>query len=264
VGEACFGILDGVRRLAIRPGAIGDFVVSLPALERLKSDYLEVWTASPNVPLVRFADATHSIASTGLDLVGVTDPPARLFDRLRAFDEIVSWYGTNRPEFREAITGLPFRFLDALPRDASEHAVDFYLRQIGAPPGGVPRIPCPVERDDFAVIHPFSGGRRKNWPLDRFRIVAKRVERLIPVRWCAGEEDPPMPEAVRIGNLYELACWIAKARVYVGNDSGISHLAAAVGTPTIALFGPASRPAVWAPRGERVRILRFFDQPVIG
>jgi ADP-heptose:LPS heptosyltransferase len=42
--------------------------------------------------------------------------------------------------------------------------------------------------------------------------------------------------------------------VYIGNDSGISHLAAAAGAPVVALFGPTD-PAVWAPRGPRVRIL---------
>jgi ADP-heptose:LPS heptosyltransferase len=45
--------------------------------------------------------------------------------------------------------------------------------------------------------------------------------------------------------------------LYIGNDSGITHLAAAVGTPVLALFGPASDPAVWVPRGEHVRVGRW-------
>ena len=78
----------------------------------------------------------------------------------------------------------------------------------------------------------------------------------MPVKWCAGEEDPPLPGAVRIDDLYELACWLAKARLYIGNDSGITHLAAAVGTPVLALFGPTD-PEVWAPRGQNVRVGRW-------
>ena len=78
----------------------------------------------------------------------------------------------------------------------------------------------------------------------------------MPVHWCSGPEDPPLPEAVRFDNLYDLACWLARARLYVGNDSGITHLAAAVGTPVLALFGP-SDPAVWAPRGPNVRVAHF-------
>ena len=92
-----------MRRLVIRPGAIGDFIVSLPALECLRAEYLEVWAASPNVPLVRFADRARGIASTSLDLLGVTEPPARLVEELRGFDSIVSWYGANRSEFRELV-----------------------------------------------------------------------------------------------------------------------------------------------------------------
>jgi heptosyltransferase-3 len=252
-----------VKRLVIRPGAIGDFIVSLPALECLKADYLEVWAASQNVPLARFADCARAIAGSGLDLVGVTEPPPALIERLRGFDSIVSWYGTNRPELREAVKalGLPFTFFRALPAEgAGMHAVDFYLEQAGTiaecASDGIPRIRCDVERENFAVIQPFSGSARKNWPLEKFRALARALEREMPVRWCAGPEDPPLENAVRIDDLYDLACWLARARLYVGNDSGITHLAAAVGTPVLALFGPTD-PDVWAPRGPNVRVGRW-------
>ena len=54
-------------------------------------------------------------------------------------------------------------------------------------------------------------------------------------------------------DLYDLARWLAAARLYIGNDSEITHLAAAVGTPVLALFGPTD-PAIWGPRGPNVRI----------
>jgi heptosyltransferase-3 len=249
-------LIRNMRRLVIRPGGIGDFIVSLPALEHLRAEYLEVWAAGPNVPLVRFANRARSIASTGLDLLGITEPPAQLLDELGQFDSIVSWYGANRPEFRGLVRslGLPFQFFPALPPEgAGIHATDFYLDQVGAPGGPLPRIPCPVEPENFAAIHPFSGSPRKNWPLEKFRELATELERTIPVRWCAGPEDPPLPDAVHIPDLYDLACWLARAQLYVGNDSGITHLAAAVGTPVLALFGPTD-PEVWAPRGPNVRI----------
>ena len=107
------------------------------------------------------------------------------------------------------------------------------------------------------MIHPFSGSPKKNWPLERYREMARKLERHMPVRWCSGEDDPPLEGAVRIPDLYALARWLARARLYIGNDSGITHLAAAVGTPVLALFGPASCPAVWAPRGRNVRIVRW-------
>jgi hypothetical protein len=255
-----------MRRLAIRPGGIGDFIVSLPALEQLKTDYLEVWAALPNVPLVRFADRARPIGSTGLDLVGVADPPERLIEELRGFDSIMSWYGANRPEFRESVSALdlPFVFFPALPPEGlAIHATDFYLGQAAAivgtgeaGPSVEPHIECGVRRQNFAVIHPFSGSARKNWPLAKFRALARNLERIMPVRWCAGPDDPPLEASVRIGDLYELACWLAGARLYIGNDSGITHLAAAVGAPVLALFGPTD-PAVWAPRGANVRVGRW-------
>ena len=257
-----------MRRLAIRPGAIGDLIVSLPALQCLAAAYFEVWCAGPNVPLVRIADRARSIASTGLDLLGVAEPPPGLVEELRSFDEIVSWYGANRPEFRELVArlGLPFRFLPALPPDAAGcHATDFYLDQARAiaPASvaacdGVPRIRCHVDgpRERVAVIHPFSGSPRKNWPLERFRALARGLERVMRIEWRRGPEDPELDGAVVTEDLYELACRLARASLYVGNDSGITHLAAAVGAPVLALFGPTD-PAVWAPRGDHVRIARW-------
>ncbi len=224
-------------------------------MERLRADATELWVASVNAPLIRFADSVRSIASTGLDLVGIPDrePPPRVLETLAAFDSIISWYGTNRPDFRAAVAGLPFRFLDALPNRPGVHAADFYLSQAGMGSGpAIPRIPCPrVQRAGFVAIHPFSGSTRKNWPLDRFRELARRLDD--PVRWCAGPEEP-LEDAVRLGDLYDLARWLASARLYIGNDSGITHLAAAVGTPVVALFGPTD-PAIWAPRGERVSVV---------
>src|SRR5579863_5796801 len=176
------------RRLIIRPGAIGDFILSLPAMEHLKSDYLEVWAASQNVPLARFAHRARSIASTGLDLLELTEPDPRLLATLRGFDEIVSWYGASRPEFRDRVAGLglPFHFFPALPHEGGTiHATDFYLRQVRSLTDclsdGVPRIACPVVAREGAIIHPFSGGRKKCWPLERFQELARRLSSHIPV-----------------------------------------------------------------------------------
>lgn len=255
-----------MRRLLIRPGAIGDCILSLPALEALTGGSTEVWVAAQNVPLIRFAAAVHSIASTGLDLLEIEGPTrcAPLIERLAAFDLIVSWYGAARPEFRSVVSALnlPFHFLSALPDGPGRHAVDFYLEQVRPLAlrrvQAVPRLPCPAVQGNFAVIHPFSGSRRKNWPIERFRQVARRLEQFLPVAWCAGPEEE-LPEACRFDDLYELACWLAGARLYLGNDSGVTHLAAAVGAPVVAVFGPTD-PRIWAPRGERVRVVAT-DEP---
>jgi ADP-heptose:LPS heptosyltransferase len=246
-----------LRRLLIRPGAIGDTVLSLPALKCLKADYTEVWVRGDVVPLIRFADRVRSIASTGIDLLGLdgVDPPQALINWLKSFDSIISWYGANRDEFRAEVRrlGLPIEFFSALPPPNERvHVADYFLRQVGGSGPAVPKIDCPeAPPGDFAVIHPFSSSPRKNWPMERFQELAQRIG--MPVRWCAGPEES-LEGAVRMTNLYELACWLRTARVHIGNDSGITHLAAAAGAPVVAIFGP-SDPAVWAPRGDRVRVV---------
>jgi len=245
---------DSLRRLLIRPGAIGDFIVSLPALEALTvpGQYTEVWCAEQNVPLARFADRARSIGSVGLDRMGVTHADD-VVERLKSFDDIVSWYGENRHDFRDLVAGmaLPFRFLRALP-DGSCHAVDFYGAQVGAT--GNPSITCPAVPRTFAAIHPFASSLAKRAPMEVFHAAAEKLARQMPVRWLCGPEEE-FPDAVRIPDLYEIACWLRGARIFVGNDSGISHLAAAVGTPVMAFFR-ASDPRVWAPRGSAVDVVR--------
>ncbi len=239
------------RRLIIRPGAIGDFILTLPAMESSKADYVEVWAAAQNLPLARFAHRVRSISSTGLDMLEFA-PSEKLMAELRSFDLITSWYGANRAEFRAAVQTLPFEFHPAIPPvDCAIHAADYYAHQVGSPIPAIPHIDCPRSDGGFTVIHPFAGSASKCWPLERYHELARRL--LIPVRWCAGPEEQ-LPEAVRFDNLYELACWLATARLYIGNDSGITHLAAAVGTPVVALFGPTD-PRIWAPRGPQVHVI---------
>ncbi len=169
--------------------------------------------------------------------------PPSLAQQLREFDEVISWYGTNRDEFRTEMTAVQPRctFLPALPE--REHAVDFFLRQAGGPSGLKPRIRVSAsEQRRSIVIHPFSGSATKNWPLDNYREMAAKLPR--HVEWIDTHFD----------SLLDLASWMRGADVYIGNDSGISHLAAAIELPSLVLFGP-SNPQIWRPRGQNVRIL---------
>jgi heptosyltransferase III len=234
-----------VRRLLIRPGAIGDFIVSLPVLESLRADYTEVWCTDYNVPLVRFADHAQSIVSSGLDRVGIL-PAEEVIAKLATFDSIISWYGTNRPDFREFVRDLRFEFRPALP-DGACHAIEFY----GS--GRFPHIPVPEAARTFAAIHPFASSAVKRAPIEIFRRLAAKLAETMPVQWLAGPEEE-LQHAVRIDNLYHLACWLRQAKIFIGNDSGISHLAAAVGTPVLALF-QASDSRVWSPRGVAVHTI---------
>ncbi|MBE0656159.1 MAG: glycosyltransferase family 9 protein [Bryobacteraceae bacterium] len=252
-----------MRRLLIRPGALGDLIVWLPAAEHLLTGGSEIWCAGANRDLVAHLAPSRAIEGSGLDLLELPGAavPEPLIERLKSFDEIVSWYGTARAEFRDALArlGVPARFFPALPRSGCPvHAVDFYLDQVGAAPGAgaVPRIPVTRVHGGYAVIHPFSGSPRKNWPLENFHEAARLLAPHMEVKWCAGP-DEPLDGAHRFPRLADLASFLAGASVYIGNDSGPSHLAAA-GAPVIALFGPTD-PLVWTPRGRAAVVTLPFE-----
>jgi hypothetical protein len=220
-------------------------------MEFLRAEYTEVWVRSEIIPLIRFADRVRSIASTGIGLMGIegVEPPAGLAPLLGSFDEICTWYGANRPEFRAALGSFctNSHFLAALPPARGVHAADFFLEQVGGNGRAIPRIDVgEPERRPTIVFHPFSGSERKNWPLERFEELAGELGN---VEWAA------RPGWLPFENLLDLARWMAGARLYVGNDSGITHLAAAAGVRTIALYGDTD-PEVWGPRGANVTILR--------
>ena len=117
-------------------------------------------------------------------------------------------------------------------------------------------------------MHPGSGGRHKLWPLEGWRQVAawaaqKRVPGLLicgPAEEDRGITQPlhaaaPAWKVMRNAPLPELAAILARCEVLVGHDSGIVHLAAAVGTRTLALYGPTD-PRVWGPRDRRSCVIQ--------
>jgi ADP-heptose:LPS heptosyltransferase len=112
----------------------------------------------------------------------------------------------------------------------------------------------------FLAIHPGSGSRLKNWPLERFADAARRLSPGQPWLLVLGpaEEDVAPPPGARLARglpLRALGAVLARAGLLLGNDSGVTHLAAACGTRTLALFGPTD-PALWAPVGGPVATLR--------
>jgi len=228
-------------------------------MEAMRTGYTEIWCAGQNIPLAGFASCARSIVASGLDRLGLLNAED-VIDRLRNFDSIISWYGAARPEFRSLIDRwqLPFQFLPALPK-TKQHAVDFYndqARSLGAAlPSRFPRITCPDLPRTFAVIHPFASNISKRAPMSIFEKIARELGDKMPVRWICGPEEE-LPGAVRIEDLRELACWLSGAKIYVGNDSGISHLAAAVGTP-VHVFFRSTDPRVWAPRGPAVNVVQL-------
>jgi ADP-heptose:LPS heptosyltransferase len=118
------------------------------------------------------------------------------------------------------------------------------------------------------AIHPGSGDLKKNWSPMGFSHVANlaRQEGLEALVIEGEADEEPVsallelldnrPPVLRIEDLQVVARILSQSTAYLGNDSGISHLAAAAGAPTVSLFGPTD-PRTWAPQGQTVRVLGF-------
>lgn len=117
------------------------------------------------------------------------------------------------------------------------------------------------------MLHPGAGGRRKRWPAERFAEIARRLAGrgcAIAVTQGAADEDAVATLCRALGNvpvriladlaLPDLATELAEASLFVGNDSGITHLAAMLGIPTLAIFGPYD-PVYWSPIGPQIAVV---------
>lgn len=128
---------------------------------------------------------------------------------------------------------------------------------------------APEERENVVILHPGSGSRKKVWPLRYFLDLYHHLQSdprrrfLIILGPAEGPEIHQAFTGLKSANLWiakglslvQLASVMEGCRLFIGNDSGISHMAAAVGLPTLAIFGPTDH-RVWSPRGEKVEVLR--------
>lgn len=112
-----------------------------------------------------------------------------------------------------------------------------------------------------SLIHPGSGSTAKNWPVEKFLALSRQLQGLgHRVVWIRGPAEVGQPDAwdgerIDRPSLQTLAAILAVSRIFIGNDSGVSHLAGATGTSLVVLFGPTN-PTVWRPDGPRVQVVR--------
>ncbi|HUJ43372.1 MAG TPA: glycosyltransferase family 9 protein [Opitutaceae bacterium] len=286
-----------MRILILRGGALGDFLVTLPALRLLREHWPDARIelvgnarAGELGVLGGYLDAVHSQDQARWSaLFSPQTPPRALTAWLAGFDLIVDYWpdpGGLRAR------GLPVRPgqthlsapawptmapaarhfcepLRALGLSTDDFAGRLAVQRLGAPAEGFPawRRRSTAQREDeplgLIAIHPGSGSPRKNWPRARWLELVERLDR--PTLLVLGEAEHEWLSAVRRPDprmhlasnlpLPALAAVLARCRLFLGHDSGVSHLAAAVGTPCLLLFGPTD-PAMWAPPGDHVRVLR--------
>jgi ADP-heptose:LPS heptosyltransferase len=292
--------------LIIHQGAIGDFILSLSALEAIHNFHpeaqfnffgrpplLEIIRSRPYFGTVldsaegRWAPLYHSKLNTQAAALGSLPPVEIVFAFCRASSELLV-------HNLAGLFGKPSHRIDPFPDPTKGVGVSEYqcwqLEKLG-----IPAIPIPaaviapsrqaiLETGRFVqeqvktgkrlvLVHPGSGGRNKIWSLAGWLDIMERLfcYNTSQVALLQGPADTDIIGELRSRlknapvtiiknwNLGKLASLMSQAALYLGNDSGITHLAAGCGAPTIALFGPTD-PRIWGPRGLHVSIVRWLPQ----
>jgi ADP-heptose:LPS heptosyltransferase len=295
------------RILVIRGGAIGDFILTLPALKALREAYahahVEILGYKHIAALAEnrfYAQAVRSIEYGPLSsfFAKNSELPADLAGYFASFDLTISYLYDPDQIFEENLRRCGVENLICGPAKILERG-GLAARQLAQP---IEQLGIKVadlaeniflSMDDrqfgeeflrtssqpVVAIHPGSGSERKNWPLENWielfsnqRDLPKpkrnpgHVGNALSLVVVSGEADKAQTAQLEYAwqsrnvqfarnlPLPHLAA-VLEHTVFVGHDSGISHLAAAAGAKCILLFGPTN-PDVWAPRNENVQVLR--------
>jgi ADP-heptose:LPS heptosyltransferase len=264
-----------MRILVLRGGAVGDFIVTLPALALLRQRWPRArleFAGNPAAAALALPcgliDAVHSQHEARWAALYAPDAlPEKLAAWFGDFDLILNFWPDPG---RELARRFPLRagqiFLTASALSLSVPAARHYcgpLLQVGLIPDTLfYRLRTPRPEPRRIALHPGSGSARKNWPADRWLALARWLEEDLHanVVVISGEAEPAgllAGTGVHLRNLplNTLADELARCRLFVGHDSGVSHLAAATGVPGILLFGPTD-PAIWAPPSPAMRVLQ--------
>ena len=283
----------------MRGGALGDFILGLPALRALREAFpsacLELVAPGAVLSLAsRLVDVATPIERAEMAaFFGEAELPRDLAERYADLDLAVVWLADTEGLVRRHFERLGARRIlhaPALPpKGARLHAADYLLQALTGSEGILPALgepevrpnPAAVEsaralmerlgltpENPIVAIHPGSGGRWKCWPAERFAqaidLLKGASHQVALIQGLADEEvvanvlaslkgeRPPVLSSLPVE---ELAAFLSLCGCYLGNDSGVTHLAAAVGAPAVALFGPTD-PDVWGPRGRAVTILQ--------
>ena len=284
--------INSRRILIARGGALGDFILTLPAIHALRDAFPDAEiNLLANKAISSLALETVEIDDIrSLDVSGLVpvfirggDLPEKWQEYFRQHDLVISYLHDPEKSFETNLRDLGVARVVAGPSkiaaDGPHAAIQLAepLRELGiAISDFAPRLQISerarkdarqkLGSSSLIALHPGSGSARKNWPMENWiALIAYLIERNVPVTIIGGEAD--RSQIVELQNrfknelvafaidwpLRDLAALLAGS-MFIGHDSGVSHLAAATGAASLVLFGPTN-PQIWAPRNENARVL---------
>ncbi len=288
------------RILVIRGGAIGDFILTLPAIRLLREGFpdchLEIMAYRRVLPLVegRYYANTGRCIEYG-PLASCFNPKADMAKDMKSyflgFDQIVSYLYDPDHLFRLSLEKVGVKnFLPISPHlKPGTHAVHHLAEPLSRmalfledPEAKFhPSTQDQAATDEllkefpqrWVAIHPGSGSSKKNWPIERWEEVILEIqesqkETAIAIIGGEADSDAIAHLQLTLGSslkyfenlpLNLLATALTRCSMFLGHDSGISHLAAAAGASSLLLFGPTD-PAHWAPLGKHIRVLKGEEE----
>jgi heptosyltransferase III len=266
----------GSRVAIIRLRSLGDCVLTTPGLGLLKR-------ARPDLSVAVAVESSFRPVFEGNPaLSGILAPTWQAVRSWRSY-LCVNLHGGTRSQWMTALSGarwragfahhsFTFAYNLRVPRaqrilgvnrtvHTAEHLASLFFA-LGVPMQPVPRAELFAGESPlsgrYAVLHPFASEPLKTWPAERFCEVARylRLWNIEPVFLAGPDDDTAAFRAHTVfqGNLEEAKRVVSKATVFIGNDSGPAHMAAAFGVPAVVLFGN-SNPAIWGPWRTESEIL---------
>jgi heptosyltransferase-3 len=270
----------------LRGGALGDLILTLPVLGEIRKSYSDAEVVLlgilPQARLARpeFVDRVERLDAPNLLPIyfdGVL--PETVQTRLAGFDLAINFVPDLDGVIARNLAAVGVEKIISLApgRRRNIHAV-FELADVLGPLGlalrdPVPRLTVGAKPTHSATLgfHVGSGSPQKNWPIDHWLAYIQRIHNLFgDFLLVGGEADEmavreflarcniPHLRTLLNASLPNLCQALNDCALFIGHDTGVTHLAAAIGTPTVALFGPTD-PDLWAPLGEHVSIVRSPD-----
>lgn len=271
-----------MKTLVYHNGGLGDFIAIIPFLKNLRKEdanNISILGKPFYAQLAKAAgliDEIHDANSINYTHLFSDYPDFRTFDFLGSFNrffifsDMASPLVTNIRRF-----GNSQLFLQTPFPAENIHIINYHLSLINSnftdadisfPEFVIPQNHLAIIDDYFSdnqkkiAINPGSGSRIKNWAFDNYTNLSIYLKNLgYKIFWICGPAEIDFKFAendniLKDINILSLTAFLKRCDVYIGNDSGVTHLAAASGCKTIALFG-ASNPDIWRPVGKQVRLV---------